>query len=113
MAMSSMHSPSLGNTSLTSTPDLPILLNLKGEGNASPSRPGSVLSTYCARVGFGSQVSTWEGPPDAKIWMTALALAGSGAVLGASGPRAFVGAVAALWARLLPRIEARLIAPKP
>src|SRR5262245_43703645 len=49
--------------------------------------------------------------------MTALALAGSGASLGASGPSAALpGAVAAAWAlppRVSPRIEARLIAPKP
>jgi hypothetical protein len=60
------HLAQFGKTSLTSMPDLPILLNLKGEGKARPSRPGRVLSAYLANSGLGSQVSTCEGPPSAK-----------------------------------------------
>src|SRR5580704_16142085 len=47
--------------------------------------------------------------------MTALALAGSGAALGARGPATLAAAVSALAEppKLRPRIEARLMAPKP
>ena len=46
IAMSSTHSPSFGKTSLTSMPALPIFVNLNGDGYASPSCPGIVLSAY-------------------------------------------------------------------
>src|SRR5438105_13223288 len=90
--MSSMHSPSLGNKSLTSMPLWPHFLNLKGEGNAAPVlrsvliySPGKGLPAYFSSAGFGSKLSTCEGPPLRKKWTTRLALAGSGGALGDSG----------------------------
>src|ERR1700722_16524804 len=85
MAMSSTCSPILGNTSLTSMPDLPRLVNLKGDAIATPFMPGNDLPAYWARAGFGSQVSTCEGAPWAKMWMTLVAFEGKGGFLGASG----------------------------
>src|SRR5690349_1715534 len=85
MHMSSTHSPSFENTSLTSMPDFPYLLNLNGEGKATPVRPGKVLSSNFASVGFGSNVSTCDGAPPAKMWITCCALAGNGGSLGANG----------------------------
>src|SRR3954469_5830045 len=72
--MSSTHSPSIGNTSLTSTPDCPHFLKSNGDGNARPVRPGSVLSSKRSSVGLGSNVSTCDGAPPAKMWITRLAL---------------------------------------
>jgi hypothetical protein len=47
---------------------------LKGEGNAAPVRRsvrrfvvGSGLPAYFASAGLGSNVSTWLGPPLAKM----------------------------------------------
>src|ERR1051326_2267439 len=81
---SSTSSPSLGKTSLTSMPDRPFFENLNGEPKAVPSWPGIVLPSYCVRAGLGSQVSTWEGAPWAKMWTTCLALAGNWGDFGVS-----------------------------
>src|SRR4051812_5992063 len=113
IAISSTCWPSFGNTSLTSMPDLPILLNLNGDGKASPSKPGSVLSAYFANSGFGSHVSTCDGPPSAKMWITALALAGKCGSFGASGLASAAARGAPEASAPRPRIDARLIAPKP
>src|SRR5689334_8723651 len=85
MHMSSTHSPRLEKTSLTSMPDLPYFLNSNGVGNATPLSPGSDLFAYFASAGLGSNVSTCDGAPPAKMWMTCCALAGSGGSFGASG----------------------------
>ena len=93
-AMSSMQSPTWGKSSLTSMPLWPYFWNLKGDGNAAPvlrSVPrfgrGSILPAYFSRSGLGSKVSTWLGPPLAKMWMTRLAWAGKCGGRGASGFR--------------------------
>ena len=90
--MSSMLSATCGKISLTSMPLLPYFLNLKGEGKAAPVlrsvrrlSMGNGLPAYFCSAGFGSNVSTCEGPPLAKIWMTCLALAGKWGALGVSG----------------------------
>src|SRR5213075_961723 len=43
------------------------------------------LPSYWARTGFGSQVSTCDGAPWAKMWTTCRARAGRGGCLGRSG----------------------------
>src|SRR5687767_10618527 len=65
-----------GNTSLTSIPDFPYFANLNGDAIATPFSPGSDCPSYLVSAGLGSQVSTCEGAPWAKIWMTLFAFAG-------------------------------------
>src|SRR5437899_9206565 len=91
-AMSSIHRPTWGKISLTSMPLWPYLLNLYGEGNAAPVfrsvfkfSIGNCLPAYFSSAGLGSKVSTCEGPPLAKIWMTCLVLDGNWGCLGMSG----------------------------
>ena len=72
--MSSTHSPSFGKTSLTSMPGLARFVNLNGEGTPGRSCPAERLSAYFSSAGLGSNVSTCDGPPPAKMWMTAFAL---------------------------------------
>ena len=83
-AMSSTCSPMPGKISLTGIPDLPIGLNLKGEPIATPLSP-IVFPSIRTSSGFGSHVSMCDGAPCAKMWMTDLAVAGSGGALGARG----------------------------
>ena len=90
--MSSIIFPTLGNSSLTSMPLLPYFWNLKGEGKAAPVflsvgklAIGSGLPAYFLSAGFGSNVSTCEGPPFMKRWITCFALAGNCGALGRSG----------------------------
>ena len=83
-AMSSTCCPMPGKSSLTSVPERPILVNLNGEPMATPPSPIDRPSMRTSS-GFGSQVSMWEGAPCAKMWITALAVAGSGGFLGARG----------------------------
>src|SRR5437867_4798906 len=92
--MSSMLSATRGNNSLTSRPLWPYFLNLNGDGNAAPVfrsvgrlPVGSGLLAYLSRAGLGSKVSTWDGPPLRKKWMTLLARAGKGDVFGTKGFR--------------------------
>src|SRR4051812_3994682 len=112
IAMSSMHLARFGNTSETSTPDLPDLVNLKGDPNARPSWPGIVLPSYCESTGFGSHVSTCDGAPSAKMWITCFAFTGKCGDFGASGLR-FVPTAASASNALMPKSDARLRAPKP
>src|SRR5580658_7002523 len=72
--ISSMLSATCGNKSLTSMPLRPYFLNLKGEGKAAPVLRsvgrfsiGNSLPAYFSSDGLGSKVSTWDGPPLAKI----------------------------------------------
>src|SRR5258708_3300798 len=88
IAMSSTCSPIFGKTSLTGMPERPMGVNLKGEGMATPFMFGRDLPAYLASSGLGSQVSTCEGAPWAKMWITRLALAGNGGSFGASGETA-------------------------
>ena len=87
-----MLSATCENNSLTSMPLCPYFLNLKGEGKAAPVLRsvgkfsiGSAFPAYLSSDGLGSKVSTCEGPPLAKIWMTRLALPGNWGALGNSG----------------------------
>jgi hypothetical protein len=73
--MSSMQAPTCGNSSLTGSPLRPYCLNEYGEPNspvcgaratfgiprAMPS--GTAFPSSLVRSGFGSNVSTWDGPP--------------------------------------------------
>src|SRR5688500_16603312 len=95
---SSADSATLGKRSEIGMPALPCFLNLKGDGMAAPVfrsvarySIGSCLPAYFCRAGFGSNVSTCEGPPLAKMWMTRLALPGNCEGLGDSG---LIGALA-------------------
>ena len=80
------------NNSLISKPDSPCRSNLNGDGSAAPvlrsvaSVLGTGLPAYRASAGLGSNVSTCEGPPLRKKWITRLARAGKCGVRGRSGP---------------------------
>ena len=74
--ISSMQLAIPGNISLTSTPDFPCLLNLKGDCiNPPVFRSVDLFAIsgrwplYFIKEGFGSKVSTWEGPPFMKRWI--------------------------------------------
>ena len=90
--MSSMCSAVCLKSSLTSRPHLPRFSNLKNVGSAAPVFRsvarfglGSALPAYLASAGLWSQVSTWLGPPLAKMWMTRFALTGNWGFFGARG----------------------------
>src|SRR3569623_994528 len=91
--MSSMQRAILGKISLTSIPASPCLANLYGEGISLPLLRRIVLMrsfggscpAYFSRAGFGSNVSTCDGPPFMNRWITALARGGKCGALGASG----------------------------
>ncbi len=81
--MSSAHSPTWGNSSLTSIPALPYFLNANGERINAPvlrsvatEPPGSGWPWYLSSIGFGSKLSTCERPPFMNRKMTRLARAG-------------------------------------
>jgi hypothetical protein len=75
-----MCSAVLAKRSLTSIPDLPYFLNANGDRMATPVFRsvrrfiGSGLPWNRSRAGFGSKVSTCEGPPFMNRWTTCLAL---------------------------------------
>ncbi len=78
--MSSMQLPMCGKMSLTSIPDSPHFLNLNGDISSPPvfrsvfrSAPGGRWPLYFSSAGFGSNVSTWDGPPFIKRWITCFA----------------------------------------
>src|SRR5271166_6332956 len=89
--MSSTCLARFGKISLTSIPDCPYFLKPYGEGRAAPVLrsvgrwSGMTCPAYFCRAGFGSNVSTWEGPPFMNRKMTRLAFAGKGGFLGAIG----------------------------
>ncbi len=79
-AMSSACAAVLAKSSLISNPLLPYLENLKGDGKAAPVlrsvrrySPGNGWPANLASAGLGSNVSTCEGPPFRKKWMTRFA----------------------------------------
>ena len=82
-----------GKSSLTSIPHLPARLNSQGEPNRLPVAVrssfgfanGSGLPFSARRRGFGSNVSTWLGPPLINKKMTRFARAGKWGAFGASG----------------------------
>ena len=84
-AMSSIDSATCGEQmSLTSMPLWPYLRNLNGDGKRGAGLPlGAQVAAgqrlgrrTLASAGLGSNVSTCDGPPFMKRWMTCLALAG-------------------------------------
>src|ERR1700736_4337665 len=88
---SSACSPTFEKISLISVPHWLYFLNSKGDPNAAPVRR-SVLSVIGIGLpenlvsdGFGSNVSTCDGPPFMKRCSTRFAFAGSGGLFGASG----------------------------
>ena len=89
--MSSMCSAVLANSSLTSMPLSPYGWNLNGEGNAAPvfrsvrSVSGSGCPACFASAGLGSNVSTCDGPPLQKKWITRFALPAKCGCFGANG----------------------------
>ena len=81
--MSSAHSPTCGNSSLTSMPHLPYFLNVNGDRISAPVLrsvamlpPGSGWPWYLSSIGLGSKLSTCESPPFMNRKMTCFALAG-------------------------------------
>src|SRR5688572_9632174 len=76
---SSITFASSGYSSLTSMPALPYLANLNVDFIRAVLRRLRFLADsgswpwYFARAGFGSNVSTWDGPPFMNRWMTCLA----------------------------------------
>ena len=80
--MSSICSAVLAKRSLTSMPLSPYRRNLNGEGNAAPvfrsvvKLIGMACPAYFFSEGLGSNVSTCEGPPFRKKWMTRFARPG-------------------------------------
>ena len=105
----------LEKISLTSIPDWPYLLKLKGDFISVPVRRSVLISAaggfwplYLVSAGLGSNVSTCDGPPFMNRWMTCLvALDGDG--FGASGLVA-VGAPRRPWSL---STAARPSVPKP
>ena len=83
-ARSSAYSAVFAKALLTSSPLFPYFWKVKGEPRAI-SLPRIVLPSIRESVGFGSQVSRWEGAPWAKMWMTALALPAKWEGFGARG----------------------------
>src|SRR5262245_50218921 len=80
--MSSAHSPTCGNSSLTSIPTCPYFLNVNGDRISAPVLrsvamlpPGIGWPWYLSSIGFGSKLSTCERPPFMNRKMTCLALA--------------------------------------
>ncbi len=68
--MSSMCAAVFAKSSLTSMPDLPYFLNANGDRMAAPVfrsvrrlPVGMGLPWYLSSIGFGSKVSTCDGPP--------------------------------------------------
>src|SRR6185295_13325525 len=83
----------LGKSSLTSVPLCPYFRNLKAVGKAvlpfvlPPfwKSEGSALPDCLSSAGLGSKVSTCEGPPLAKMWITRFARPGKWPFLGERG----------------------------
>src|SRR6185437_483593 len=116
-AMSSAWAAVLAKISLISSPLWPYFLNLKGEGNAAPVLRsvvrliGAGWPAYFWSAGFGSNVSTCDGPPLRKKWITRFAGPGKWGCLGLSLLSADEARVSrALWSAHNP---ARANAPSP
>ena len=110
--MSSMCSAVSANSSLTSMPLWPYLLELERRGERGAGLAlgragafGSGLPAYFASAGLGSNVSTCDGPPFMKRWMTRFALPGKCGRFGAIGParRVLAGGRARRSRRAAPR----------
>ena len=75
--------------------------------------PGKGLPAYFSRAGFGSKLSTWEGPPLRKKWTTRLALPGKGGALGDSGLTLAAARAPGTSKLVSPNKAAKLTAPIP
>src|SRR6266436_1977006 len=88
-----MQVATFGKSSLTGSPHLPDLLNFHGLASVLPTLLNCVGSTfagnglpwYFSRSGFGSKVSTCDGPPSMNRKMTLVALAANWGFLGVKG----------------------------
>src|SRR5688572_30830336 len=84
MQRSSTTPATFGNNSLTSAPLCPYFLNENGDCKIFPvfvrinfgNSNGGACPLYFANAGFGSNVSTCEGPPDINKKITRFAFAG-------------------------------------
>src|SRR6185436_209341 len=82
-----------GKSSLTSSPLAPYFLNENGDGKAVPvlrsvrKLTGIGLPAHFFSEGLGSKLSSCDGPPFMKRWITRLALAVKCGVFTASGDR--------------------------
>ena len=81
--MSSAWAPTIGNSSLTSSPLWPYFLKANGDFIKPPVLrsvamlpPGSGWPWNLSSIGFGSKLSTCESPPFMKRKMTCFARAG-------------------------------------
>src|SRR5262245_7615335 len=94
--MSSTHSATRGNQSDTSMPDLPCFWNVRLDASSlflstprrvltGPNDSGNFCPCSLVSPGFGSNVSTCDGPPDMNRKMTFLALPLKCGFFGASG----------------------------
>src|SRR5947208_4983052 len=110
---SSAHSPTFGYSSETSIPALPYFLKANGDCIRLPVRRSVLMSAgafwplYFVRAGFGSNVSTWDGPPFMNRWMTCLA---RGLKCGGFGASGLVPAAKSRWSS---RRAARPRVPRP
>src|SRR5438132_13656278 len=91
---SSTQPPTSGKISLTSVPHWPYFWNETGDLYAVPVRRsvgrllyGSGWPWCFVSIGFGSKVSTWDGPPFMKRKMTRFAFGAKWGCLTASGFR--------------------------
>src|SRR5580700_9416978 len=92
--ISSMHSATFGKISDTSIPDWPCFLKANGDISKPPVRRSVLTSEeggrwplYLVSAGFGSNVSTCDGPPFMNRWITRFALPGKCGCRGAKGDR--------------------------
>src|SRR6185295_17841486 len=82
-----------GKSSLTSSPLLPYFLNENGDGKAVPvlrsvrKLTGIGLPAHFFSKGLGSKLSSCDGPPFMKRWITRLALGAKCGGLRANGDR--------------------------
>src|SRR6185436_7652913 len=109
-----------GKSSLTSNPLWPYFLNEKGDGNAVPvlrsvrKLIGIGLPAHFFSNGLGSKLSSWEGPPFMKRWITRLALGAKCGCLRDSGAREGCPVVSAACNAPTPRkTPAKPRAPMP
>ena len=111
---SSAERATFGKSSLISSPLSPYFWKEKGDLSAAPvgrsvrNSSGIFLPSYFVSSGFGSKVSTCDGPPFMNRWTTRLARAGKCGFFGASGFRSYVPALA--WSA---RIEPSASEPIP
>ena len=104
---------------LTSIPLCPYFLNVNGDWKAAPVRLRRRVvyrQRFAVKSGqrrLGIKVSTCEGPPLAKRWMTRLAFVAKCAARGASGELLLIPSLGAASATCEASRSASPIIPKP